>query len=147
MEGIDNEGLTIILTNWVFLKPFTFISKEICLNSSFKDLLENQKIEIVDEDTILEISTFVAKGQSYEASQGNHDDLVMNFIMFSYFSGTIFFNEITDINIKQMMFEERMQEIENDVLPFGFIDDGLDQQPQYDPDRDGWAVEYSHENF
>ena len=115
--------------------------------SSFKDLLENQKIEIVDEDTILEISTFVAKGQSYEASQGNHDDLVMNFIMFSYFSGTIFFNEITDINIKQMMFEERMQEIENDVLPFGFIDDGLDQQPQYDPDRDGWAVEYSHENF
>ena len=62
---------------------------------SFKDLLENQKIEIVDEDTILEISTFVAKGQSYEASQGNHDDLVMNFIMFSYFSGTIFFNEIT----------------------------------------------------
>ena len=115
--------------------------------SSFKDLLENQKIEIVDEDTILEISTFVAKGQSYEASQGNHDDLVMNFIMFSYFSGTIFFNEITDINIKQLMFEERMQEIENDVLPFGFIDDGLDQQPQYDPDRDGWAVEYSHENF
>jgi hypothetical protein len=115
--------------------------------SSFKDLLENQKIEIVDEDTILEISTFVAKGQSYEASQGNHDDLVMNFIMFSYFSGTIFFNEITDINIKQLMFEERMQEIENDILPFGFIDDGLDQQPQYDPDRDGWAVEYSHENF
>ena len=44
--------------------------------SAFKDLIEHGKINICDEDTILEISTFVAKGQSYEASEGNHDDLV-----------------------------------------------------------------------
>jgi hypothetical protein len=42
--------------------------------SSIKDILENNKLDIVDEETILEISTFVAKGQSYEASDGNHDD-------------------------------------------------------------------------
>ena len=115
--------------------------------SSFKDLLENKKIEVVDEDTILEISTFVAKGTSYEASEGNHDDLVMNLIMFGYFVGTTYFNELTDINIKQMMFEQRMKEIEDDVLPFGFVDDGLSDIPTHDPEREGWAVEYSHENF
>ena len=109
--------------------------------SSFKDLIENQKIEVVDEDTILEISTFVARGTSYEASEGNHDDLVMNLILFGYFVGTNYFNELTDINIKQLMFENRMKEIEEDILPFGFIDNGLDDIPRH-PENDGWAIEY-----
>ena len=52
----------------------------------FKDILRNNKLDIVDEQTIIEISTFEAKGQSFEASNGNHDDLVMNFVMFGYFA-------------------------------------------------------------
>ena len=60
--------------------------------SAFKDLIENDKIKVVDEQTILEISTFEARGQSYQASDGNHDDLVMNFVMFGYFVFyTVFF--------------------------------------------------------
>jgi hypothetical protein len=92
--------------------------------SAIKDILENKKLDIVDEKTILEISTFVAKGQSYEASDGNHDDLIMNLVMFGYFASTQFFSDMTDINLKQILFEHRMQEIENDVVPFGIIDDG-----------------------
>jgi hypothetical protein len=92
--------------------------------SAIKDILENKKLDIVDEKTILEISTFVAKGQSYEASDGNHDDLMMNLVMFGYFASTQFFSDMTDINLKQILFEHRMQEIENDVVPFGIIDDG-----------------------
>jgi hypothetical protein len=53
--------------------------------SSIKDVLENNKLQIYDENSILEISTFVSKGQSYEASDGNHDDLMMNLVMFGYF--------------------------------------------------------------
>ncbi len=94
--------------------------------SSFKDLLENNKLEIVDEDTIIEISTFTARGSSYEASDGNHDDIVMNLIMFGYFAGTSAFSEMTDISIRDLMFQQRMQEIENDILDWGFVDDGLD---------------------
>ena len=92
--------------------------------SAIKDILENNKLDIVDENTILEISTFVAKGQSYEASEGNHDDLMMNLVMFGYFASTQFFADMTDINMKQMLFDERMQQIADDVPPFGFIDDG-----------------------
>lgn len=108
--------------------------------SSFKDIIENKKLEIVDEQTIIEISTFEAKGQSFEASNGNHDDLVMNFVMFGYFAGTSYFNEMTDINLKDMLFKQRMTEIENDVLPFGFIDDGVPDLPQIDPMRTGWGI-------
>ena len=113
--------------------------------SAFKDLIENQKIDICDEDTILEISTFVSRGQSYEASEGNHDDLVMNYILFGFFVGTTYFGELTDISIKKLMFEQRMLEIENDVLPFGIHDDGLPET--HVEIEDGWAVEYSDKNF
>tara|TARA_S200002703_G_scaffold160074_1_gene176562 strand:- start:653 stop:2254 length:1602 start_codon:yes stop_codon:yes gene_type:complete len=94
--------------------------------SGIKDLLEENKLDIQDENTILEISTFVSKGQSYEASDGNHDDLMMNLVMFGFFVSTQSFSDMTDVNIKQMMFEQQMLEIEADMVPFGFIDNGDD---------------------
>jgi hypothetical protein len=89
--------------------------------SGFKDLVDENKLHIVDEETIMEISTFEAKGQSYEATEGNHDDLVMNFVLMGYFVSTPYFQEMTDINVKEMMFKQRMREIEDDVPPFGFM--------------------------
>ena len=111
--------------------------------SAAKDLLENKKLEIVDENTILEISTFVARGQSYEASDGNHDDLMMNLVMFGYFVSTQYFSDMTDINLKQMLFDNRMKEIEDDVVPFGIHDDGSDYIKTLEPEEGSeWAVEY-----
>jgi hypothetical protein len=115
--------------------------------SSFKDLLENNKLEIVDEDTIIEISTFTARGQSYEASDGNHDDIVMNLIMFGYFAGTSAFGEMTDINIRDLMFQQRMQEIENDVLDWGFVDDGLDNISNPALTSDQWQIESTDQEW
>ena len=109
--------------------------------SSFKDLLENNKLEIVDEDTIIEISTFTARGQSYEASDGNHDDIVMNLVMFGYFAGTSAFGELTDISIRDLMFQQRMKEIEDDVLDWGFVDDGLGPAPITTPADTPWALD------
>ena len=112
--------------------------------SAIKDILEEKKIAIHDDNTILEISTFVSKGVSYEASDGNHDDLMMNLVMFGYFVTTQFFADMTDINLKQMMFENRMQEIEDDVVPFGFIDDGSDEinliEQREEIERRGWQI-------
>ena len=108
--------------------------------SAIKDILENKRLTINDDSTILEISTFEAKGQSYEASDGNHDDLMMNLVLFGYFVSTQYFSDMTDINLKQMMFEQKMQEIENDVVPFGFIDDGSDAIQQIENREDPWRV-------
>jgi hypothetical protein len=107
--------------------------------SAIKDILETTKLDIVDENTILEISTFVSRGQSYEASDGNHDDLMMNLVMFGYFVSSQFFADMTDINLKEVMFAKKMKEIDDDVPPVGFIDDGLDYAEQQDnQSNQGW---------
>jgi hypothetical protein len=98
--------------------------------SAIKDILEANKLIVRDTQTILEMSTFVARGQSYEASEGNHDDLMMNLVMFGYFAIGNSFEQITEVSLKEMMFKQRMEEIEADVLPFGFVDDGLDAVEQ-----------------
>ncbi len=112
--------------------------------SAIKDILENNKLKINDEQTILEISTFEARGQSYEASDGNHDDLMMNLVMFGYFVSTQYFADMTDIDMKKMLFEQRMREIEEDIVPFGYIQDNSDQIDVYEQDEDRykWQVEY-----
>ena len=111
--------------------------------SAIKDILENGKLEIVDENTILEISTFIAKGQSYEASTGNHDDLMMNLVMFGYFSSSQYFGDMTDINLKDMIFKKQMKEIDDDLVPFGFIDDGSEAIDQLENGtKFEWQVEY-----
>ena len=107
--------------------------------SGFKDLMETDKLEIVDENTILEISTFVVKGKSYEASEGNHDDLVMNLVMFGFFTTSPFFQEMTDINIKKMLYEQRVAEIEADVPPFGFIQ-RAEEPVTIEELQDPWSV-------
>ena len=108
--------------------------------SGIKDILENKKLKIVDENTIVELSTFVAKGQSYEANIGNHDDLVMNLVMFGYFISTEFFADMTNIDLKQILFDSKMKQIEDDIVPFGFIDDG--EQFIQETEKPAWYVEY-----
>lgn len=115
--------------------------------SGIKDIIENEKMQINDTNTIMEISTFIAKGQSYEASDGNHDDLMMNFVMFGYFALTEMFADMTDINLKEMMFKDKMKSIEEDLVPFGFIDDASDLIEQYEAPDNPWAIDYAHQNF
>jgi hypothetical protein len=108
--------------------------------SAIKDIIENNKLKLVDENTIMECSTFVGRGQSYEASDGNHDDLMMNLVMFGYFVSTQFFSDMTDIDLKQMLFDQKVKEIEDDVVPFGFIDDASDYVPE--DEKPDWYVEF-----
>ena len=91
--------------------------------SNLKDLIELKKLEIVDHDTISEIATFESHGSSYAASVGNHDDLMMNLVLFAWFISSDAFGNILDMDLKGMLYEDRIREIEDDLLPFGFIDD------------------------
>lgn len=91
--------------------------------SNIKDLVEQGKIQIVDADTIIEMSTFSAKGSSYEAADNAHDDLMMNLVLFGWYASTEMFINETDINVRQMLFNEKMRMIEDEVLPFGIHHD------------------------
>lgn len=115
--------------------------------SGIKDILENSKLDIFDEQTIIECSTFEARGQSYEASNGNHDDLMMNLVMFGFFAGTTMFEEITDISLKQFVYKQRTEEIDADVPSFGYIDDGSEhmdlleqKEREEDPFTNSWGT-------
>jgi hypothetical protein len=108
--------------------------------SNVKDLVEQKKLDIIDAETIIEMSTFIAKGQSYEASDGNHDDLMMNLVLFGWFATTDMFLNLTDINIKQMLYADRMQAIEDDMVPFGIIDDGHEDNTEVDAGGQVWHI-------
>jgi hypothetical protein len=84
------------------------------------------------------MSTFVARGNSYEASDGNHDDLMMNLVLFGWFASTDMFMNLTDINFKQMLYSDRMQAIEDDMVPFGIIDDGYQERTEVDSQGTVW---------
>jgi hypothetical protein len=90
--------------------------------SNIKDLVEQNKITIHDAETIIELSTFESRGSSFEASNGNHDDLVMNLVMFAWFTTNQFFNELTDIDVKKMLYSERVRAMEDDIVPVGILD-------------------------
>jgi hypothetical protein len=92
--------------------------------SILKALVENQQLLINDFNTISELSTFSKKGSSYEAEPGCHDDLVMGLVLFAWLTDQQFFKDLTDINTLQALRNQRAEDIENDMLPFGFVVDG-----------------------
>jgi len=89
--------------------------------SNLKDLIESGKLEIVDSHTIAELSSFEAKGGSYEAAGNTNDDLVMNLVLFSWFVSTPMFQDSSSVNLKDLLYADRIKEMEEDVMPFGFV--------------------------
>jgi hypothetical protein len=85
--------------------------------SNLKHLIENQKIIIQDFDVIAELSTFVSRGSSFEAEEGSHDDLVMCLVLFAWTTSQTFFADLTNTNIRQKLYEQQLQEIEEESLP------------------------------
>jgi hypothetical protein len=108
--------------------------------STLKELMEEKKLMVIDRFTINELVTFVAKGQSYEADGGNHDDLVMNLVLFSWFVTTPYFQSLTDLELKKMLYDEQQQMIEDDMVPFGIIDDGTQDDKTFKEGGDVWTV-------
>ena len=94
--------------------------------SNAKTMIEKDKIKLHDFNLINELSTFIQKGTSYEADIGSHDDLIMCIVLFSWATNQEFFKDLTDTDFRKKLMEDRDKMINDDVLPFGFIDDGSD---------------------
>ena len=104
--------------------------------SNIKDIMEQHKLVINDEETIREMSTFVSKGSSYEADHNAHDDLMMNLVMFGWFTSTPFFAESTDIDLKHMLYLEKVKQLEDEVIPIG----NMPSKEVEHPFGTGWQV-------
>ena len=92
--------------------------------SMLKMIVEQNQILIRDDETIQELSRFSRKKDSFEAESGFHDDLVMNLVLFAWMVEQPYFKDMTDINTLVKLREKTDEQIEEEMLPFGFVDIG-----------------------
>ena len=110
--------------------------------SNLKQIIETDKMIINDYDLITEFSTFILKGQSYEAEEGHTDDLAMCCVLFGWLIEQTYFKELTDDDIRARMFAEQQNQLEQDMAPFGFMDDGV-QEPYGETVIDEYGTRWS----
>jgi hypothetical protein len=106
--------------------------------SNLKGLLENDKLVITDFDTICELTSYVATHSSFAAEPGCHDDLVACLVIFSWLTSQQLFKEITDTDVRKKLYEEKSANMEEQLLPFGFIEDGSSTKTFKDTDGTVW---------
>ena len=100
------------------------VKKQGCAN--LKQIIEDDKLLFRDYEIIAELTTFIQKKQSFEADEGFHDDLVMCLVIFAWLVQQEYFKEMTDNDVRQRIYEEQRNQIEQDMAPFGFITTGLE---------------------
>ena len=96
--------------------------------SNLKQLIEDNKLIVEDLDIIRELSTFIVKGSSYEADDGCNDDLVACLFIFAWVTDQQYFKELTDSDVRMTMMQEQQNALEQDMAPFGFIVNGLEDE-------------------
>ena len=111
--------------------------------SALKEMIESDKLIIPDFDTISELTTFAVKNNSYEAEEGSNDDLAMTLVIFSWLVQQRYFKDLTDLDIRKKLAEEQMKALEEDLLPFGIIDDGRDAETFTDNSGTTWTIDES----
>jgi len=115
--------------------------------STLKEMIESDKLIISDFDTISELTTFAVKNNSYEAEEGSNDDLAMTLVIFSWLVQQRYFKDLTDLDIRKKLADEQMRALEEDLLPFGIIDDGRDVQTFTDNSGTTWTVDESSREY
>ena len=107
---------------------------------NLKTMIEEDKLMFCDYDIISELTTFISKSNSFEAEEGCNDDLAMCLVIYAWLVAQDYFKELTDNDIRKRLYEEQKNQIEQDMAPFGFIDDGMDSSSFVDSEGDRWSV-------
>ena len=104
-----------------------------------KQLIEDDKLVFTDFDIITELTTFIQKGQAWEAEEGCNDDLAMCLVIFSWLATSDYFRELHDSDVRMRMYQEQKDAIEADMAPFGFVSDGVNDEETFtDDEGDRW---------
>ena len=116
------------------------VKKVGCLN--LKTLIEEDKLIFKDYDIIAELTTFIQKHNSFEAEDGCHDDLAMCLVIYAWLVQSDYFKELTDQDIRKRLYEEQKNQLEQDMSPFGFIVDGINDEASFvDSEGDRWHTD------
>lgn len=98
--------------------------------TTLKDLIEKRKLIISVPEIINELLHFVEKGKSWEAEDEFHDDLVMTLVNFAYLTTIPGFEQFikNGSSITQELFDKDIKQLEEDGIPFVFIENGNDTE-------------------
>ena len=118
------------------VKMSVTVKKIGCAN--LKAIIEEDKLLFNDFQIFQELTTFVQKKQAWEADEGYHDDLVMCMVLFAWLVMQEYFKEMTDQDVRRRIYDEQRNQIEQDMAPFGFIDDGMGDDTFIDGDGSLW---------
>jgi len=108
---------------------------------NLKTIVEGDKLIFNDYEIISELTTFIQKNNSFEAEDGCNDDLAMCLVIYAWLVAQDYFKELTDQDVRKRLYEDQRDQIEQDMAPFGFISDGLDDNTFVDADGDRWFVD------
>ena len=114
--------------------------------SNLKTLIEDDKLLVKDYNIVAELTTFIQNKQSFEADEGYNDDLVMCLVIFGWLVQQEYFKEMTDQDIRRRIYEDQKNAIEQDMAPFGFIDDGLEDETIVDNTGTVWSIDMNEED-
>ena len=106
--------------------------------TNLKTLVESDKLIINDETTINELMTFSADKKSFKAEEGNNDDMAMTLVNFGWLTGQKYFKENINNDIRKTLQKEILDVMDQDMVPFGIIDNGIDRPDEKDAAGDLW---------
>lgn len=108
--------------------------------SILKNLVEQDRLILEDQDIIDELMTFVSQGEmGWKAEEGHTDDLVMCLILFSWFCRQTYFKDMTSVDIRKGMMEEELNDLESELTPFGFMNKGPEAETEIVDGDDVWT--------
>ena len=107
--------------------------------SNLKQMVESDKVHIVDFNIINELTTFIERRNSFAAEDGCHDDMVMCMVIYAWAVAQNYFKEMTDQSIRKELYEKDKDSLEEDMSPFGFVDDGTGGADQFVADGEVWS--------
>ena len=108
---------------------------------NLKTMIEENKLIFNDYEIISELTTFISKHNSFEAEEGCNDDLAMCLVIYAWLVQSDYFKELTDQDVRKRLYEEQKNQIEQDMAPFGFLNDGLEETSFVDKDGDRWFTD------
>jgi len=108
---------------------------------NLKTIIESDKLLFKDYEILSELTTFIQKSNSFEAEEGCNDDLAMCLVIYAWLVAQDYFKELTDQDVRKRLYEEQKNQIEQDMAPFGFIADGLEEGTFVDAEGDRWYTD------
>lgn len=88
--------------------------------SNLKSLIENDQLEVNCYRTLYELARFVKKRGSFAAEANEHDDLVMNMVLFAWLTTQNSFKDLTNTDVRVAMNQKFLNE-QQDHMPRGIV--------------------------